>query len=112
MPEAMARLNYYRMSPYKIRGVAKTIKGKDVSSALAILEHTPSKAGPPLKKLLGSAVANASENHSMDADALVVKNVMVDEGPTLKRWMPRAMGRATPIKKRTSKITIIVAEKE
>lgn len=112
MAEAIARLNYLRMSPFKVRLVAETVKGKPVQDAIAILEHSTRRAGRPLVKLLKSAIANASENHEMDPDALVVKNVMVDEGPTLKRWMPRAMGRATPIRKRTSKITIIVSEKE
>ncbi len=112
MPEAVAKLNYYRMSPFKMRMVANVIKGRKVGEALAILEHSPRKASVPLKKLLESAVANASENHEMDEDALIVKNVLVDQGLTIKRWMPRAMGRATPIRKRTSKITIVVAEEE
>jgi len=112
MAEAMAKLNHVRMSPTKIRLVAHTIKGKPVAAALAILEGSLKGASRPLKKLLQSAVANASENHEMDADVLMVKNVIVDAGPTLKRWMPRAMGRATPIRKRTSKVTIIVSEKE
>lgn len=105
-------MNYIRISPYKVRLIAGTVKGKSVSEALAILEHSKQKAGHPLWKLLKSAIANASENHEMDADALTVKNVIVDEGPTIKRWMPRAMGRATPIRKRTSKITIIVADND
>jgi large subunit ribosomal protein L22 len=100
------------MSAHKVRLVAATIKGKPVGSALAILENMPRRACGPLRKLLNSAIANASENHDMDADALVVKSVIVDEGPTLKRWMPRAMGRATPIRKRTSKVTVIVSEQE
>ena len=112
MAEAMARLNFYRMSPFKIRLVADTIKGRPVEDALAILSASKQKASRPLEKLLRSAIANASENHEMDPDALVVRNVLVDQGPTMKRWMPRAMGRATPIRKRTSKITIIVAERE
>jgi large subunit ribosomal protein L22 len=112
MADAMARLNYLRMSPRKVRAVAQTVKGRKVQEALAVLEQTERKAGRHLLKLLKSAVANANENHGMDPDSLVVKNVLVDEGPTLKRWMPRAMGRATPIRKRTCKITIIVAEPE
>lgn len=112
MGEATAKLNYLRMSPFKVRMVAAIIKGKPVAEAIGILNATPRRACLPLKKLLKSAIANASENHDLDADTLLVKNVQVDEGPTLKRWMPRAMGRATPIRKRTSKITIVVAEKE
>ena len=111
MAEATAKLNYLRMSAHKVRLVAATIKGQPVAAALAILEQTPKRASRPLRKLLQSAVANASENHDLDADALVVKNVTVNEGPTLKRWMPRAMGRATPIRKRTSKIILVVSEK-
>ncbi len=112
MTDAVAKLNYLRMSPFKVRLVAETIKGRKVEEALASLAHNPRGASRPLRKLLSSAVANAEENHGLDADALVVKNVFVDEGPTMKRWMPRAMGRATPIRKRTSKITIVVAERE
>jgi large subunit ribosomal protein L22 len=112
MGEAKAKLNYLRMSPFKVRRVAATIKGRPVQEALGVLEHSPQRASRHLKKLLASAIANAGENHKLDEDALVVKNVIVDEGPTLKRWMPRAMGRATPIRKRTSKITLVVAEKE
>ncbi len=112
MAEAYAKLNHLRMSPTKARLVAQTIKGKDVGEALAILGVSTRLASGPIKKLLSSAIANASENHGMDADALMVKNIYVDEGPTMKRWMPRAMGRATPIRKRTSKITIVVSEKE
>jgi len=112
MAEAIAKLNYLRISPSKVRLLVGTVKGKPAAQALAILEHSDKKASRPLWKLLKSAIANASENHEMDADALVVKNIIVDEGPTIKRWMPRAMGRATPIRKRTSKITLVVAEKE
>jgi len=112
MAEAIARLNYLRISPRKVRLVAETIKGKPVQQALAELALSDRGASVPLKKLLDSAIANAGENHDMDMDALMVKNVTVDEGPTLKRWMPRAMGRATPIRKRTSKVTLVVAEKE
>ncbi|MFO8058790.1 MAG: 50S ribosomal protein L22 [bacterium] len=112
MAEAIARLNYLRISPLKVRLVAETIKGKNAQEALAILEHNPRRASKHLRELLKSAIANAGENHDMDPDALMVKNVLVDQGPTLKRFMPRAMGRATPINRRTSKITMVVAEKE
>jgi len=112
MAEARARLMFLRMSPFKVRLVAETIKGRPAQEALAILEHSPRRASQPLRKLLKSAMANASENHKLDADHLLVKNVIVDEGPKLKRWIPRAMGRATPIRKRTSKITLVLAEEE
>ena len=112
MAEALAKLNYLRISPSKVRLVANTIKGKPVQEALASLEHSLRGASVPLKKLLNSAIANASENHGMDEDVLIVGNVLVDEGPTMKRWMPRAMGRATPIMKRTCKVTIMVREQD
>jgi large subunit ribosomal protein L22 len=112
MSEARAKLNFIRMSPFKLRMVGNTIKGRKAREALAILAHSPRRAGVPLRKLLESAIANATENHDLDADALVVKNVYVDQGVTMKRWLPRAMGRATPLRKRTAKVTIIVAEEE
>lgn len=112
MGEARAKLKYLRMSAFKVRLVGDLIRGKPVQEALALLQHDPRRASRPLKKLLESAIANASENHKLDEDTLIVKRVEVDEGPTLKRWMPRALGRATPIRKRTSQITIVVAEKE
>lgn len=112
MAEATAKLGYFRMSASKVRLISDIIKGRPVGEAIGILQHSPKKAARALKKLLESAVANAGENHDLDVDALYVKNVLVDQGLSLKRFRPRAMGRATPVKKRTSKITIIVAEKE
>lgn len=112
MGEALAKLKYLRMSPFKVRLMGDLIKGRPVQEALALLDHHPRKASRSLRRLLQSAMANAGENHKLDADALLVKNVIVDGGPTLKRWMPRAMGRATPIRKRTCTVTIVVAEKE
>ncbi|CAM3496669.1 50S ribosomal protein L22 [Hydrogenibacillus schlegelii] len=101
-----------RISPRKARLVIDLIRGKDVGTALAILRQTPKKAAPIIEKVLRSAIANAENNHDMRPDALYVRACYVDEGPTLKRYRPRAMGRAAQILKRTSHITVIVAEKE
>ena len=93
--------------------VVDTVRGKSVSQALSILGFTRKKAALPVQKLLKSAVANAAENNGIsDVDALVIDRIMVDEGPTLKRFMPRARGRATPIRKRTSHIRIILRERD
>ena len=110
--EAKAHLRYARISPRKVQIVAELIRGKDAKTAMAILKHTPKAASELLIKLLGSACANAENNHSMDRDSLVVKQVLVGPGPVLKRMRPRAQGRAFRILKRTSHITIAVGEKE
>ena len=108
-----ASATHIRISPRKVRMVVDTVRGKSVSQALSILEFTRKKAALPVQKLLKSAVANAVENGGIsDADALVIDRIMVDEGPTLKRYMPRARGRATPIRKRTSHIRIMLRERE
>jgi large subunit ribosomal protein L22 len=102
-----ASATHIRISPRKVRMVVDTVRGKSVSQALNILEFTRKKAAVPVQKLLKSAVANAAENDGIsDVDTLVIEHIMVDEGPTLKRFMPRARGRATPIRKRTSHIRI------
>ena len=106
-----ARLKNLRMSPQKVRVVARTVKGDGVDNALARLNHDMRVAALPLKKLIESAVANAKENHKVDKDALSVYDVQVGEGPTLKRYRPRAYGRATKIMKRTSRI-IVTLESE
>jgi len=98
-----------RISPRKVRLVVDLIRGKQVGLALGILDNTLKRSAPVVKNLLKSAVANAEQqNEAVDVDALRVKRVFVDGGATLKRWRPRAMGRATPIRKRTSSITILV----
>jgi large subunit ribosomal protein L22 len=108
-----ASATHIRISPRKVRMVVDTVRGKSVSQALNILEFTRKKAASPVQKLLKSAVANALENGGVnDADALVIDRIMVDEGPTLKRYMPRARGRATPIRKRTSHIRIMLRERD
>ena len=92
--------------------VVDTVRGKSVSQALSILGFTRKKAALPVQKLLKSAVANAAENEGIhDVDTLTIDRIMVDEGPTLKRFMPRARGRATPIRKRTSHIRIVLRER-
>ncbi|MNW09674.1 50S ribosomal protein L22 [compost metagenome] len=87
------------------------IRGKAVGEAIAILRHTPKAASPILEKLLNSAIANAEHNYSLDPNKLVVSETFVNQGPTMKRFQQRAMGRASAIKKRTSHITIVVSEK-
>jgi len=108
--EVTARLRYLRMSPKKVRLVADLIRGKNVNEALTILNLSVKRAAKPLKKLLESAIANAKQTGKMDIDNLYISHLTVDEGPTLKRFRPRAMGRATIIRKRTSHITIKLKE--
>lgn len=110
--EAKAQVRYIRIAPRKARIVADLIRGKGVQEALAILRYTPRKASEIMTKLLRSAMANAQNNNEMKSDRLYVFRTYVDEGPTLKRFRPRAMGRANRIRKRTSHITIILKEKE
>ena len=108
-----ASATHIRISPRKVRMVVDTVRGKSVSQALSILGFTRKKAALPVQKLLKSAVANAVENGGVnDVETLVIDRIMVDEGPTLKRYMPRARGRATPIRKRTSHIRIVLRERE
>lgn len=109
--EARAVAKYIRISPFKIRRVMDQVRGKKVEEALLRLGFLPKKGARILEKVIRSAVANATENLGLDADKLYIKRVYADEGPTLKRWMPRAMGRATKILKRTSHITVVVAER-
>ncbi|MBN2467592.1 MAG: 50S ribosomal protein L22 [Deltaproteobacteria bacterium] len=101
---------YIRISPRKLRYVADIIKGKKVEEAVDILTFLPQKASAIIGKIVKSAIANAGQDESIDVDTLYIKKVFVDEGPTLKRFRPRAMGRASKIKKRTSHITVILDE--
>lgn len=103
-----AILRYVRISSRKAKAVIDLIRGKKVAEAEAILMNTPKAASPIVEKLLKSAVANAENNQDMVKDNLYVAEVYADQGPTLKRFMPRAQGRATRIRKRTSHITIIL----
>jgi ribosomal protein L22 len=107
-----AQAKYVRCAPRKARLVVDHIRGKSVGDARAILNHTPRAAARDVLKLLESAVANAENNHELDADDLVIRKVSGDEGPTLKRYRPRALGRATRIRKRTSHMTIQLSPKE
>lgn len=106
-----ASLKNYRQSPRKVRLVADLVKGKTVPAALRELSLLPKRAAAPVKKLIESAVANA-KNAGIEADNLVVENATVDEGITLKRFRPRAFGRATMIRKRTSHIDITLSAPE
>ena len=107
-----AQARYIRCAPRKARLVVDHIRGKSVGDARAILGATPRAASRDVLKLLDSAVANAENNHELVADELTVAKVFVDEGPTLKRFQPRAQGRATRIRKRTSHMTILLTTKE
>lgn len=110
--EARAIARYVRISPRKVQIVANLIRGKDVNEALAILKFTPKKAARLLEKVVKSALANAENNFDMDRDKLYIAQVYANQGPTLKRWRPRAQGRAYPILKRTSHIGVVLKERE
>ena len=105
-----AKARYIRQSPYKVRRVLDLVRGLGVEDARDVLDFTNRRAAGTIRKVLDSAVANAEHNHALDADELIVSEAFADEGPTLKRFRPRARGRATRIRKRTSHITIVVAD--
>lgn len=107
---ARATAKFVRVSPRKARLVADLVRGKSVQEARAILAFATRDAAVPVRKVLESAAANADNNHGMRSDELVLAHVTVDPGPTIKRFRPRAMGRATPILKRTCHITIGLAQ--
>ncbi len=108
--EVRAVEKFIRVSPRKVRLVADLIREKAIEEAIDILTFTPKRAAIAVKKAIQSAVANAIENNNMKEDDLFIFKVFVDEGPTLKRFMPRARGRATRIRKRTSHLTVIVSD--
>ena len=108
--EVRAVSKYVRISPHKVHKVIGAIKGKPVESGIQILKFMPQKAASILEKIIRSAVANADQNADIDIDLLVIRNITADQGPTLKRWKARARGRGTRILKRTSHITVILAE--
>jgi len=110
MAQIKAQLNYLRISPRKVRLLAELIRGKSLRAAERELEFSTKTSAIPLQKLLKSAKANAKHSFDIDSDKLMVKEIRVDEGPTLKRFMPRAHGRATPIRKRTSCVTLILSD--
>ncbi|WP_150275542.1 50S ribosomal protein L22 [Paenibacillus tepidiphilus] len=109
--EAKAHARSVRISARKAKLVVDLIRGKQVGEAIAILRHTPKSASPVVEKLLNSAIANAEHNYSMDVNNLFISEIFVNQGPTMKRFRPRAMGRASRINKRTSHITLVVSEK-
>ncbi len=109
--EARAIAKFVRIAPRKAGQVADLVRGKNVNEALAILKYTPKAAAPIVAKVIKSAMANAENNNSMDLDKLYVAEVYANQGPTMKRFMPRAMGRATTIRKRTSHIGVVLKEK-
>ena len=110
--EAKAIVRNVRMTPRKMKLICDLIRGKDAGTAMAIIMNTPKAASEVMSKLLKSALANAENNHNMDTGNLYVKEVHVAPGPIMKRIMPRAQGRAFRINKRTSHVTLAVAEKE
>ena len=111
---SQARLRYLRIAPRKVRLVADLVRGKPVGQALAILKYTPKAASKPMEKLLKSAIANAEDvtKGQVDVDKLYVSALSVDQGPTLRRFMTRAQGRATRLNKRTSHITLVLADRK
>lgn len=108
--EIKAKAKHIKMSPRKVRLVVDVARGKEVQAALEQLKFVNKLAVKPVVKLINSAVANAKHNFEIEPDNLYVKEIKVDEGPTLRRWMPRAFGRATPLRKRTSHINLVLSE--
>ena len=106
LPRARARATYVRVTPMKARRVVDLIRGLPADEALAVLRFAPQAASEPVAKVIASAVANAEHNLKLDTEALIVRAAWVDEGPMLKRFQPRAQGRAYRIRKRTSHITV------
>lgn len=111
MMEVAAKLKFARISPQKCRLVADQIRGLPVERALQVLGFSPKKAAGIIKKVLESAIANAEHNEGADIDELKVKTIFIDQGPTMRRWRPRAKGRVNHIIKQTSHITVMVGEK-
>jgi large subunit ribosomal protein L22 len=110
--ESKAHLRFLRIAPRKVGQVAALVRGKQVGAALNILKFTRKHAAKPLSKLIKSAIANATDlsKGQVDIDTLYVKQISVDQGPAMRRFMPRAMGRATPVKKKTSHVHVVLAE--
>lgn len=111
MSQVTAKLNYLHIAPRKVRLVTNALKGLSVNEAEAQLLFRSKRSSESLLKLLRSAVANAKNNHKLNVDRLVIKDIRVNQGPMLKRFMPRAMGRATPIQKKTSHIFLVLEER-
>ena len=110
--QAQATAKYLDVSPRKARLVVDAVRGKRVPEALAMLRFMPQKSAPMVRKVIQSAAANAENNYSLDVDTLIVSEIYVNEGPTQRRFRPRAHGRASPLLKRSSHVTAVVAEKE
>jgi|SRR3989344_613828 len=110
--EVTAKLRFLRIGPRKVRLVADAIRGRKVTFAIDVLEMMNKRSAKPMIKLVKSAVANAKHNFNLEIDSLRVKSIMIDGGPVLKRWMPRAHGRATPVRERTSHINLVLSEIE
>ena len=112
--ESTAHLRHLRMAPRKVSLVAALVRGKNVEAALNILRFTPRAAARPVEKLIKSAVANATDlsKGQVDVDTLYVKSIHVDQGPTQRRFMPRAMGRASRINKKSSHVHVVLASAE
>jgi large subunit ribosomal protein L22 len=110
--EASAKLSSVRLSPRKTRLVVDMVRGKQIQDALNILRFSPQPSAKLISKLLGSAVANAEQKGAADVDRLYVKTIFVDGGAVMKRFLPRAMGRASKIRKPTSHISVVLAEKK
>lgn len=108
--QAIAKAKYVRITPRKARLVVDLIRGKKVDHALGVLEFTPRAASKVVANLLKSAVANASRKEGVDLNTLKISSIYVDQGPSMKRFQPRAMGRASQIKKRTSHITVVLED--
>ncbi len=108
--EIKAKAKHIRMSPRKVRLVADAVRGKEAENAISQLKFINKLAAKPVAKLINSAMASAEHDFEIEKDNLKIAEIKVDEGPTLKRWTPRAHGRATPIRKRTSHISLVLAE--
>ena len=109
--EARAKLSFARLSPRKTRLIVDMVRGKGIQDALTILRFSPQPSAKLVSKLLQSAVANAEQKGASDVDRLFIKTIFVDAGPVLKRFTPRAMGRASKIRKPTSHLTVVLADK-
>jgi large subunit ribosomal protein L22 len=108
--EVKAVARYVRIPPQKVRLIMDEVRGKKVEEAIRMLTFSPQKGAHLLRKLINSAVANAEANKELDVDSLFIKRIFADQGPTMKRFRPRAMGRATRIRKRMSHLTVILDE--
>jgi len=108
--EVKAVLKYVRVSPQKVRSILDTVKGEPVKDGLDKLKFMPQKSAGIIEKLINSAVANAGQNPDIDVDSLIIRNIVADQGPMLKRWRARARGRGTRILKRTAHITVVLDE--